>query len=61
LGLWVVRTFVEMFGGEINVKSPIPELDYGTIFTLAFPLVQDDKVHPINFLLFNAKQKMEVF
>jgi signal transduction histidine kinase len=39
LGLWVVRQFVESWGGTVDVQSSIDPQKHGTAFTLFFPLI----------------------
>jgi signal transduction histidine kinase len=70
LGLWVVREFVEMFGGFIELDSPLEDFEFGTHFKLYFPLVEDLKMNPNSFWLkiikeqweaiWNTKPKMDV-
>jgi hypothetical protein len=38
LGLSVVRSLVEAFGGVISLKSSVDEKDHGTTFTVKLPL-----------------------
>jgi CubicO group peptidase (beta-lactamase class C family)/signal transduction histidine kinase len=59
LGLWVVREFVEMFGGFIEVDSPLEELKFGTQFRAYFPLVEDLKINPNFFWSKKIKQQWE--
>lgn len=39
LGLWVVKQFVESWGGTVNVLSDIGPQKHGTAFTILLPLV----------------------
>jgi len=39
LGLWVVRQFVESWGGTVDVQSSIDPQKHGTAFTLFVPLI----------------------
>lgn len=59
LGLWVVREFVEMFGGFIEVESPLEGFDFGTQFKLYFPLVENLDINPDFFWSEIIKQKWE--
>ena len=38
LGLWVVRNFIEIFGGTITISSPLKGLQKGTCFEIQLPL-----------------------
>jgi signal transduction histidine kinase len=59
LGLWVVREFVEMFGGFIEVESPLEGLDFGTQFNIYLPLVEDSDIDPNLFWSQKIKQQWE--
>jgi signal transduction histidine kinase len=59
LGLWVVREFVEMFGGFIEVESPLEGFEFGTQFRIYFPLVEDLSIDPNFFWLKALKQQWE--
>ncbi len=49
LGLWVVRTLVESFHGDVSVTSPIARLSRGTVFEVSFPSASDEAVDPVQF------------
>lgn len=49
LGLWVVRNFVESFGGFVKAKSPLERINRGTRFDIFLPRVMNDEIKPIEF------------
>jgi signal transduction histidine kinase len=56
LGLWVVKTFVETFHGQLNVKSPIERVGRGSVFELSFPSAHGKDVAALEF--FNSTQPL---
>ena len=49
LGLWVVKTFVESFHGQLTVTSPIPNLGRGSMFELRFPSAHKEDIRAADF------------
>jgi nitrogen-specific signal transduction histidine kinase len=46
LGLWVVKQFIDSWGGQIDVESSIDKGNRGTTFRLFVPLVALSKDRP---------------
>jgi signal transduction histidine kinase len=42
LGLSIVKKIIENHGGTIDVKSPPPNYDVGSIFTITLPMQFND-------------------
>ena len=59
LGLWLVREFVEMFGGFIEVESPLEGFEFGTQFNIYLPLVEDSDIAPNLFWIKSLRQQWE--